>query len=165
MWPAITAVAPSGLTDFPPLLSASEIAAYAEQRLTASDEAEVDFLEKFLSLDLQGASREQIESFAYRLSDLERHDTDVELRKWRAIRLEEVLETIPDDPIYGSIALTEFWQEFGFPPDSPHEVQGKDSSFDPSEYYRPENWTRLLNIHRVWLKNEIEVIQGQDVPV
>jgi hypothetical protein len=155
---------PNRRGDFPPLLSVSEIAAYADERLvSASDPTEIDLLEELLSLNLQGESRETIESLLDRLSDLDRRDPTVELRKWRVVRLEELLETMPKDALYGLIALTEFWQEFGFPSDSPHEVQGRENTTAPEAYYQQENLDRILSRHMAWVKDEILAIKTQEV--
>ena len=52
------------------------------------------------------------------------------------------------------MALTEFWQNFGFPTDSPHEVQGRVNEITPLEYYDDQNLQRLLSRHRAWIQEE-----------
>ncbi|HEU4388194.1 MAG TPA: DUF2247 family protein, partial [Blastocatellia bacterium] len=64
------------------------------------------------------------------------------------------LNNLPQDAVYGLVALTEFWQGFGFPPDSPHEVQGRGNTITPLDYYQQENLVRLLACHRAWIKEE-----------
>ena len=165
-WRGLGAISPwpDRWTDFPPLLSAGELAAYAgERRASASDQTEFD-LEAAL-LDPQGEGREAIESVLNRLSDLDPADPALELRKWRVIRLQQVLETMPKDAVYGLIALTEFWQEFGFPPDSPHAVQGRGNSAAPDEYYQRENLDRLLSKHHAWISDEVEAIKKHEVQI
>jgi len=141
--------------EFPPLLSADEVAADADERLASSaDTTEQNLIVELLSLDLRTESRETIRGFLQRLSDLDRGDPAIELRKWRLILLEQVLGVMPQDALYGLMALTEFWQSFGFPSDSPHEVQGRGNAITPPEYYQQENLRRLLARHRAWIDDE-----------
>ncbi len=107
-----------------------------------------------LSVDLHTESREAIKEHLARLSDLCRCDPSRELRKWQVVLLEDVLNHIPSDPLYGLLALTEFWQNFGFPPDSPHEVEGKGSTLSASEYYEENNYVRLVGRHKAWIEQE-----------
>jgi hypothetical protein len=147
-WPARSA-------DFPPLLSADELAAYANDRLAlSSDAAEDDLVVRLLSLDLHTEGRETITEHLARLSDLSGCDPSHELRKWQVVLLEDLLDHIPSDPLYGLIALTEFWQNFGFPADSPHEVQGKGNTISPDDYYQESNYRRLVSRHKAWIEQE-----------
>jgi len=147
-WPAHSA-------DFPPLLSADELAAYSSERLASSSSAaEDDLVARLLSLDLHTESRETITEHLAPLSDLCGCASSRELRKWQVILLEDLLDHIPSDPLYGLIALTEFWQGFGFPPDSPHEVQGKGNTLSPDDYYQEDNYHKLVSRHKAWVEQE-----------
>ncbi len=147
-WPARSA-------EFPPLLSADELAAYANECLaSSSDVAEDDLVVSLLSLDLHTESRETITEHLARLSDLHGCDPSREVRKWRVVLLEDLLGNIPSGPLYGLIALTEFWQNFGFPPDSPHEVQGKGNTVSPADYYQESNYQKLVSRHKAWIEQE-----------
>lgn len=77
-----------------------------------------------------------------------------EVRKWTVILLEQTLASLPDDPLYALLQMTDFWCQFGFPSDSPHEVQGKGNNLTPAEYYTHEMYDRLLRQHMSWLKRE-----------
>jgi hypothetical protein len=146
---------PSRSAEFPPLLSADELAAYASERLaSSSDPREDDLIVRLLSLDLKSESREAVTNHLARLSSLRECDPSLEVRKWRLVLLEDLLEQLPSDPLYGLIALTEFWQSFGFPPDSPHEVQGREGTLSPADYYSEENYRRLFFRHRAWIEEE-----------
>jgi len=79
-------------------------------------------------LELAGlvpAEYDLIDDYLRRLAARERFDFDCELRKWRLILLKQALADMPDDPIYGPLRLTEFWEKFDYPADSPHKVQGR----------------------------------------
>ncbi len=153
---------PSRWTEFPSLVSGEEVSAYADERLASTtDLSEQDLILKLLSVDLRTESREAIKDMLKPLSDLDGGDPAIELRKWRLVLLEQVLENMPQDALYGLMALTEFWQSFGFPPDSPHEVQGKENTITPSEYFQQENLTRLLARHRAWMNDEKAAIKMQ----
>lgn len=144
---------------FPPLLSTEELSEFALERLELSTgPKESDITARFVSLNLKEERREAILSLLTPLSDLAHGDAALELRKWRLVLLSQALKNLPKDPLYGLIGLTEFWNEFGFPPDSPHTVQGVGNSIGPSEYYTQENLDRMLSRHLEWIEREREAI-------
>jgi hypothetical protein len=150
---------PDRRDEFPPFFSADELVCFANERLDSStDASEVDLILQVLSLNLRTEHRQTIRDLLARLSDLTGSDPAFELRKWRLVLLEELLSTMPNDATYGLTALTEFWQGFGFPPDSPHQVQGRGNEIVPSEYYQDDTLQRLLAQHRTWVKAEKEAI-------
>lgn len=151
---------PDRWIEFPPLVSPSEIATYAGKRLeTTNDATEQNLISRLLSPDLGAQSREAIKETLKSLSDLEFRNPTVELRKWRIILLEELLNNMPQDPIYAVMSLTEFWQSFGFPADSPHEVQGRQNNLTPTQYYQNENLSRLICLNWSWARGEREVLE------
>lgn len=154
---------PDRRDEFPPLFSASELACFADERLaTYSDVAEDDLIVKLLWLDLPNERRETIRGLLKHLADLGEGDPVFELRKWRLVLLEDLLENIPSDALNGLIALTEFWQSVGFPMESPHEVQGRGNEVTPYEYYQDRNLKRLLDRHRSWVQEERTAINKRE---
>lgn len=153
---------PERWTEFSPLLSPDEIAAYAYERMTTSSGREEErLIVELLGLDLQTESRETVGDRLRSLSELDGRESEIELRKWRVVLLEQVLRTLPHDALYGLMALSEFWQGFGFPSDSPHEVQGRGNAIDPSEYYQQDNMDRIVGRHRAWIEDERRMLRGQ----
>lgn len=140
---------------FPPQVTVAELDAYATERLVSGcEKAEEGLIVKLLSLDLRTEASETIRRYLTSLSDWSGRDRTRELRKWQVILLEEALNTIPNDPIDGLTALTDFWNEFDFPPDGPHVVQGRGNTITPVEYYQEENFRGLLSRHRAWIREE-----------
>lgn len=153
---------PDRWVEFPPLMSADEIAAYADEKLASlSNLVEQDLIVALLSPDLRNESREAVKNLLTPLSDLSGSDLGIELRKWRLVLLEETLASMPKDALHGLMALSEFWQNFGFPSDSPHEVQGRGNTVGPSEYYQQDNLDRLVARHRAWIEKEKAALQKQ----
>ncbi len=93
----------------------------------------------------------------------EDEDMDVELKKWQLYLLKKTIASLPEDPIHGLIMLTDFWEKFDYPENSPHKVQGKDVSTHPNDYYTKDNYIRIVQQHENWLKNEI--VKRMKVPV
>ena len=89
-------------------------------------------------------------------------DYQLEQRKWRAVMLMKMLVNTPHDPIYGLTMLTDFWSQFGFPPESPHVMQGVDNAISPEQYYSQHMLDRLLKEHASWLENECVTIKQAD---
>jgi hypothetical protein len=73
---------------------------------------------------------------------------------WQVALLAQLLQELPNDPIYGLTRLTEFWADFGYPQDSPHVIQGTGSGGTPTQYYTAENYARILAAHQEWLKRK-----------
>ena len=152
---------PDRWTEYPALIFGHEICAYCDEQLAKSfDPIERDMILALLALDVRTASREIVRTLLTPLSVLCKGDPAIELRKWRLVMLEETLEHLPKDALYGLIALSEFWQSFGFPADSPHTVQGRGfKSVGPYEYYEQENLDQLLLRHRTWIEHETLALQ------
>ncbi|HUU23163.1 MAG TPA: DUF2247 family protein, partial [Phycisphaerae bacterium] len=97
---------------------------------------------------------DRVESILAKLAEEGAYPYDDESRKWMVVMLEQELASLPADPLYALLHLTDFWSEFGFPADSPHEVQGKGNNMTPTEYYTQETYDRLLGQHKSWLERE-----------
>jgi hypothetical protein len=116
-------------------------------------------------LRILAASADETEEVAraiHLLADACRADPDRELRKWRVVLLKEQLWKGPRDPIYGLLALTEFWEKFGYPGDGPHVVQGRNDATAPNEYYSELNFRRLTQRHADWIEAEVCDLGGVD---
>lgn len=151
---------PERKDEFPPLLSRAEIASYADQSLAAAMESSQQELVIKLSLpDQNDERREDVARILQQLSKQERHDPELELRKWRFVLLERVLRDLPADPLCALIALSEFWLNFGGPRDSPHEVQGRGNTITPADYYTPQNLREILARHRQWIEKEKAILR------
>lgn len=152
---------PERWADFPSLLSVDDLLAFADERLaSSSDVTEDESIIGLLSLNLHSESRETILEHLARLAKLGDGDPSRELRKWRAVLLEDLLDGLAADPLDGMMAFSEFWQNFGFPPDSPHEIQGRGNTVHPAEYYGPSNYHQVVSRHRQWLARERSELCG-----
>ncbi|MCG3129214.1 MAG: hypothetical protein CHACPFDD_04132 [Phycisphaerae bacterium] len=146
---------PDRWTEFPSLLTAEEIVTFWETRLMAeAGPQEEQLILRLLTVDLRNETRESVKDMLGALAALEGGDAGTELRKWRVILLEGVLESLPQDPVDGLIELTEFWQGFGFPADSPHVVQRRGNAIDARDHYQQDNFVGLLARHYAWLEAE-----------
>jgi hypothetical protein len=114
-------------------------------------------------LILAGLNEEDSElvyKYVKNLADGEDKDKEVELRKWIVILLKDVINTINPDPLNGLIQFTEFWEKFDYPKFSPHIIQGINNTITPKEYYTPENFKRIVNLHDLWVKKEKEKLSS-----
>jgi hypothetical protein len=94
------------------------------------------------------------------LSNSENIDREVELKKWIVILLSEHLKNTPENPLYGILHLTEFWEKFNYPDDSPHIVQGMGNEIKPEEYYSKENYEKCVLEHKNWILHELKNIKA-----
>jgi hypothetical protein len=95
-----------------------------------------------------------------KLAEEEKSEPARELRKWRLVLLKHAMAELPEDPLYGLLALTEFWERFDFPPDSPHVVQGRGNQIAPMDYFTEDNYRRLVQKHKDWIRTETASLQG-----
>ena len=102
----------------------------------------------------------EVENLISQLAQSETVDRETELRKWRAILVEDALNNLSDDPLYGLIGLTEVWGNFDYPTDSPHSVQGVNNSLSPQEYYTQDNYNHIIELHRAWIENEFKILRS-----
>lgn len=137
-------------------ISIRDIAYYAQKVIEANPEQPNNVLRL---AGAQDDETEMVESSLRQLAAREETDQNIELRKWRLYLLKELESSLSDDPIYGLIALTEFWEKFGYPEDSPHIVQGRGNDQDPSQYYTEQSFHHLRTQHREWMKKEEEFLQ------
>ncbi len=166
-WKGLSEFAPwhLSMTEFPPLLSLEEVQSFAIERLgSCSDAAERDLAVSLLALDRADATREDVAELLRRLALLSAWESSRELRKWRIVLLEDLLQQLPSHPVYGLVALSEFWQAFGFPRDGPHEIQGRGNSASPEEYYTADNFRRLIARHKAWLECEKALLKERSGP-
>jgi hypothetical protein len=137
-------------------LSAEEVSAFALERLS-SNEASIPLVA--LATAGEGHTGE-IAEWLQTLADDEGSDPSWEERKWRLILLEEVLAGLGADPVYDLIKLTEFWEQFDYPLDSPHVVQGARNNLTPTEYYTLESLRSAIEAHRSWIEVERSLLRG-----
>ena len=157
-WSTI-AIGWDGPGKWPRLLTLEDVQTFASLALCApqtANEANLVGIVAASSADIEDVTRK-----IHSLAIASRADVEHELRKWRVILLKEALWKIPRDPIYGLIALTEFWDKFNFPGDSPHIVQGRGDTTSPEDYYTEENYRRLLQRHASWVDFEVRRLGEQ----
>ena len=152
---------PGRWTEFPPLLRISDLVSYASERLIASSSAkEEKLIVDLLEMEQAGQTREAIRGVIGVLSAIDGGECARELRKWRVIMLQDVISRLPPDPTQALLALTEFWQNFGFPIDGPHEVQGRGNNTAPEDYYRASTLQRMIEHHQAWMAHEITELKA-----
>lgn len=147
-----------GPADYGRQLSIADIASHAGNLIEANPE------QPECVLKLAGAQNdesEMVESCLKQLVAKGEADQNIELRKWRLYMLKDLEPTLGDDPVYGLIALTEFWDKFDYPKDSPHVVQARGNHQSPEEYYTDDNFRRLRIQHREWMKGEEQFLKKQ----
>jgi hypothetical protein len=135
----------------PRQLSSSEVASYAARMIEKSPEQPV---EVFQLADASVGEDDKIYRLIRNLSAQEASDRNFETRKWRLFLLEEAMKELGDDPIYGLLHLSEFWEKFDYPADSPHEIQGRNNQYPPEAFYTDETFQRIIASHRQWLNDE-----------
>jgi hypothetical protein len=124
-----------------------------------------DIIDYCLNLHLQGIEDRIVEDIAFasedeeelirnKLNDLSKieNNSDIDLKTWEYLLLEELIPTLPKDPLRGLLELTDFWSQFNYPKNSPHQIQGRNNTLTPQEFYTRENFNFLLEENKKWLQ-------------
>ena len=101
---------------------------------------------------------EEVAGALERLAEREGMDQEIERRKWRLLLLEERMEALPADPLYGLLDLGKFWGMFDYPEDGPHTVQHRGAAL-PGEFYTRDNYEAELVRHKRWMEQEAEFLR------
>jgi hypothetical protein len=136
---------------YPPLLSQDDVRRFAAEKIAERPDEPPDTLT--LAIASSDDDDEVIKNLR-RLAEQQPGDPARELRKWRLVLLKEVIGELPQDPLYGLLRLTEFWERFDYPSDGPHIVQGRQNQLTPGEYYTSENFERVVRRHEEWISAE-----------
>jgi len=138
-------------------LTGRDIVSYA---ISKSEENDCP-LDVILLASANERNTEEIRGLLKKLSSDENTDIDIEFRKLRVLYVIQHLPNIDEEYIQGLIKLGDIWAHFDFSSDSPHAFQGLNNTITPEKYYTKENYEKLLQSHRNWIKQEIfELKQG-----
>jgi len=87
-------------------------------------------------------------------------DEQKEKRKLRLILLMKTMRNLNNNPLYGLIELTDFWQSVNdFGDKIPHTIQGVANEIAPEDYYTEKNFNSIINKHKDWIKNELKALR------
>jgi hypothetical protein len=146
-----------GFGPYRSLVTPFDIAQFALERLENEQEPSLDVIE----LATTDAGADEMGNRLGRMASPDRADHEAAKRKWIAVLLDDKLQSLPSDPLYGLLELTEFWADLGFPSYSPHQVQGKGNATIPQDYYTETNFRKVLDENRRWINTECPRRQPQ----
>ena len=131
-------------------ISANEVIDYAVSFLEYTENDDI------ISLALlRSGDEDDILNILKKLSESENGDYCFEFRKFRAIYIYNNLPSRSDDYMHGILRISELWDKFGFPEDSPN-------IYFQFTNYSQENFNKLLDIHNSWLTSEFEFIRNEN---
>ncbi len=131
-------------------ISSNEVIKYAVGFLECTENDDIVSL-----AILKSSEQEDIINILKKLSESENEDYNLEFRKFRAMYIYKNLPSTSDDFMHGILKLSELWDKFGFPEDSPN-------IYFEFKNYSQENYNKLLEIHNSWLKSEFEFIRKEN---
>ena len=144
----------NGPGKFTRILTGQEIIEYALELI----ESDSNVLEEvWLLVGCNKNDTEEIQDLLVKLASVECNEAN-EVLKWQIVLLQDELEKIDKRPLYGLLQLTEFWDKFNYPSDSPHIVQGMNNEVSPEEYYTKENFDNLIRAHNEWVEKKLEFL-------
>jgi len=135
------------------LLISQDIIHYAMELIDLNDNQPYEVLKLASSYHNE---EEYIKNVVIHLAQKENVTREDELKKWIVILLKEKLNKLPESPLYGLIALTEFWESFDYPEYSPHIIQGKRNDIKPEDYYLMEFYKGCILQHIEWINHMLE---------
>lgn len=105
--------------------------------------------------DLSENDTSEIKRLVWELEKGEKVSREDEIDKWKVLLLQRILRELNNEPIYDLIKLTEFWEMFDYPKDSPHIVQGLHNDILPTDYYTEENYKEIVKNHKLWIEAKL----------
>ena len=130
-------------------ISGDEIIDYAVELLNITDDP------KIISLSiLKTNEQEEILNSLQQLSKDENCDYSLEFRKFRAMYLYENLPNESVDFMHGILKISEIWDQFNFPNDSPN-------IYFEFEAYSLKNFKKLLEINNNWVFKEFGNLKSE----
>jgi hypothetical protein len=135
-----------------------DVKSYAGDQLTSS--SGTDAYRVFRLYDAAPTNTWEISDWLLELAGDEAGARDTARRTWDLALLKPLLSEMTDDPDSGEemlealYALTDFWAERGYPPHSPHTVQGRGNDITPGDYFHEDNHRHILEAHCEWIAQE-----------
>lgn len=120
----------------------------------------IEIFEKFVNNELISSlivADNEVEFYTClkKLSEEEKVDLEFELRKWRAIKISQLLNMNFSDQLELIMNLSDFWLSIETPCDIPIEIQGVNNNVSPDLYYTSDNIKNIIEAQRKWLANEM----------
>ena len=140
-----------GRDPYLPFVDTSEVIDFARDQLFP-ESANSEQIMRLAAL--YESDSDQVRAPLFALSKSVIYDEHFELRKWRFAILIDLLEKLPDQPMYAALELAVFWSNWGFPADSPV------SSINMFEYDNRENLEKLIASHESWLDEEKKALSA-----
>ncbi|AKT42037.1 DUF2247 family protein [Chondromyces crocatus] len=134
-----------------------DVMAFATERLTDSmppPEGAIEFAVASSSYT------QEVWRIVRKLSGNEPSNPIKERRKLRLILLQETIAELSEAPVQAQLSLTDFWQGFDFPPDSPHLVQGRGNSMMPTDDDTEATCRRYIEAHEAWVEAKTAALRG-----
>lgn len=135
------------------LASLEDVRQFACDSIAAASEAQLGDVAELCTASSESPVREILERLAPAPSARA-------LRVWRAALLDCLLQRDLASPVDVLAEMSAFWAGFGYPPDSPHLIQGRGNSISPEAYYTKERAHQALEDHRRWLSHEVASLRS-----
>jgi hypothetical protein len=135
-------------------LSTAAIAEFANAEL-AHIGIDDPVLDRVVELASEGCAtsaelREQLQA----ICDAKQVNLDAARQKWQLYLLQEILGDLDPDPVYGMIALSEFWSAWDWPRDMPRSMH-PDTAVSADEYHSDGYYARVQEEHARWLQDKL----------
>jgi hypothetical protein len=139
-------------------INTEEVQAYAGDQLACCSDA--DAYQIFRLYDADPTNIWEVNHWLQELAGEAEAARETAHRIWDLALLKPLLVEMPDtsasneEMLEALYALTDFWAERGYPPHSPHTVQGHGNDISPGIYYTVDTYRRILEAHREWAGRE-----------
>lgn len=139
-------------------LSPAAIAAFAKAELahTAIDDPILDGVVELASEGCATSAdlRAQLEA----VCEAREIDPSQARTTWQRYILQGLLAELDPDPVYGMIALSEFWSAWDWPDDMPATCK-PDAAVSADQYHSDEYYERVKADHARWLQTKMDAVK------
>lgn len=133
-------------------IDTAQVIEFASRELGESPKMSTGEVLALASLDTE--ELDEVDRLLRDLAHQDRSSGELEVRKWRLLMLYDLLDALPQDPLYAWLALAEFWHSFGNPNDAPAILDDFERQ-DPAKRYTVEVRKHLISAHQNWLEKEV----------
>lgn len=135
-------------------LSPAAIAAFANAELahTAIDDPMLDRVVELASGDC--ATSAELREHLVAICDARNIDPSQARTTWQRYILKGLVADLEPDPVYGMIALSEFWTAWDWPDDMPATFK-PDAAVSADQYHSDEYYERVKADHVQWLQTKM----------
>lgn len=135
-----------------PILTDYDVFEYLDDLLTDVN----NLTDDIISLVCLKDNKSEFRKFLQNLANHDESEMSIQVRKWKVLLLQELLNNISKEPLKGLLELMEFWFSIGVTNDCPFVFPDSKDSKAIQEYFSQSSYDIIVADNREWLEHEVQ---------